>query len=222
MQISTSIQLFLQTCPLRKFHKGRIVLYQGEIPQYTFFIKKGVIKAYSITQLGEEKIATFLTDDEVFSSFLPGKKNLAALYYYEALTDCEIYLIPREKLMNYLESNPTAMMEMLKYSMVNYTSSLMRVTALQQPKAQDKIAYVLYHLMQRYGIEDKNGLYEIGIHLTHQTIASYIGLTRETIALELSKLKRKNIISYKNQRYIVDKDKLLNLINEDSLVNYQF
>lgn len=222
MQTSTDIQSFLATCPVRRFQKGRIVLYQGEVPQYTFYIKKGVIKAYSITQLGEEKIATFLTEDEVFPSFLPSKKNAAALYYYEALTDCELYLIPRDKLSEYLEKHPAAMMEMLKYSMVNYTSSLMRVTALQQPKAQDKIAYVLYHLMQRYGIETKEGLYEIGIHLTHQTIASYIGLTRETIALELSKLKRKKIVSYKNQRYIVDKEKLLNLINEDSLSNYQF
>ncbi len=222
MQASVALKSFLHTCPIRRFQKGRIVLYQGEVPQYTFYIKKGVVKAYTITQLGEEKITTFLNDNELFPSLLPTQKNTSAMYYYEALSDAEVYLIPREKMNTYLQSNPAALLDMLQYATTNYTSSLMRVTALQQPKAQDKIAYVLFHLMQRYGTEMKENIYEISIHLTHQTIASYIGLTRETIALELSKFKRRGIISYKNQRYIINKQKLLQLINEDSLSNYQF
>ncbi|PLS81201.1 hypothetical protein CYG49_02615 [Candidatus Saccharibacteria bacterium] len=210
-------KLFLLSCPLRKFPKGRIVLYQGELPQYTYFIKRGVIKAYSITELGEEKIATFISNNELFPLVWPNDPNSVALYYYEALSDVEMYLISRDKLMPFLESNKKAMEYMLQYSIANYSTSLIRITALQQPKAQDKIAYILHHLMLRYGAPTESGKYEINLNLTQQDIAGYIGLTRETTALELNKLKRRSVISYRNKRYTVDKTKLLTLINEDSL-----
>jgi hypothetical protein len=45
-----------------------------------------------------------------------------------------------------------------------------------------------------------------------------IGATRETIATELSRLRKEKVIDYKQQLYIIDKAKLLALRNEDELI----
>jgi hypothetical protein len=42
-----------------------------------------------------------------------------------------------------------------------------------------------------------------------------VGLTRETTALELSKLKKKGIISYNTQHYTIDTEKLLSLLGAE-------
>lgn len=221
-QIISSLQSLIDSCIVRRYDKGRIILYQGEVPRHVFVVKKGIIKAYSITQLGEEKIATFIAKDEVFPLIAFNSLNASSMYYYEALTDCELSLVPREDFIAHIQNDPSATMQLFQYATKSYLGSQLRVTALQQPKAQDKIVHALYQLMQRYGSEKKPPYFEIDMQLTHQTIASYVGLTRETVATEISRLKRHGVLQYKNQRYTINKNKLLALVNEDSLSSFEF
>jgi CRP-like cAMP-binding protein len=70
-------------------------------------------------------------------------------------------------------------------------------------------------LCERYG-EPKGSQVRIPLTLTHQNLASMVGVTRETAATEMNRLKKQNILTYENQKYTVDTDRLLNLIGEDS------
>ncbi|MFI5275602.1 MAG: helix-turn-helix domain-containing protein, partial [Candidatus Saccharimonadales bacterium] len=54
--------------------------------------------------------------------------------------------------------------------------------------------------------------------LTHQALADMLGTTRETIALELSRLRREKVIDYRQQLYTIDKRKLLALRNDEDLI----
>jgi len=57
---------------------------------------------------------------------------------------------------------------------------------------------------------------KIPLTLTHQNFASLVGLTRETIAIEMNKLKREGVIDYKQREYSVNTEKLFDLLGEDS------
>lgn len=75
---------------------------------------------------------------------------------------------------------------------------------------------MLHHLAQRYGSRKNRDLWIIDLRLTQQHIANLCGLTRETTATELNRLKRQGIVQYRHYTYEVNLTKLLASMGEDS------
>ncbi|MEO5949486.1 MAG: helix-turn-helix domain-containing protein, partial [Candidatus Saccharimonas sp.] len=82
--------------------------------------------------------------------------------------------------------------------------------------AADKIALTLYYLLIRHGIERRPGLFTIDIKMTQSMIASLVGLTRESTAVNIARLKERGVITYSNFIYVVNKSNLEKFIGEDS------
>lgn len=204
------------TATHRTFKKRSILLYQGEAPRMAYVLKSGVVKLYTINNAGEEQIVAFHARSDIFpSSWIFGKSS-TTLYYFEALTDCEVLTMPREELYKALVASPELLNSTLDYFVTNYTGLLMRVTALEQSRAREKIMFTLYYLLFRYGKPTRAGRYVIELGLTHSIIASLVGLTRETTTTELSKLKRQKVLDYNLHNYTINKEKLERMLGEDS------
>ncbi|HJQ08670.1 MAG TPA: Crp/Fnr family transcriptional regulator [Candidatus Saccharimonadales bacterium] len=200
----------------RSFKKRSILLYQGEVPRTAYALINGVVKVYSLNTAGEEQIAAFHVAGEVFPAMWVFDKSSSTPYYYEALTDCELLAVPKEELREAIMNSPAHLKAALDYFVTNYTGLLMRVTALEQSRASEKIMFTLYYLIFRYGKEVRSGIYSVNLHLTHGIIASLVGLTRETIAAELGKLKRQKVLNYTAQEYKINKNALERALGEDS------
>lgn len=202
----------------RTYKAGQIILFQGEVPKNAYFIQEGQVKVYCITNLGNEQLVTFNLDGEFFPSSWIFRKSSSSLFYYETMTDCKITEINRDILLDTLSSTPGTSFELIDYLSTNLAAAMIRINALQQQSAKDKIAYTLYYLCQRYNYKfaNKQGVVEIPIKLTHQQIAAFIGLTRETTAYEMVKFKKNKILTYNSKSYKINMPKLLELIGEDS------
>ncbi len=222
MALERGFAPFLKNCMVRKYPKGSIIIYQGEVPRSAFFIKEGIIKAYGITSQGEEKIVTFHIKNEPFPTSWIFNKSSSAILYYEATSDCELYIASKEALLEYVDSTPAAKEALFNYYVTNFSGALLRILALEQNKAREKILYTLHHLTERYGREVTRGNYRIQIELTHQVIASLVGLTRETTAIELNKLRKRGVINYKGHTYEVKKADLIRIMGEDGCNDLTF
>lgn len=200
----------------RLIKKGGILLYQSEIPRYAYIVRKGLIHAYTITSAGEERIVSLHTKNDIFPlSWIYGEtKN--TLFYYEASSDTEVMCVSKTELLNIVTKNPELLSNVLKFTITEYTALLLRVTALEQSNAAEKIALTLYYLIIRHGIEKKPGEFTIDIKMTQSMIASLVGLTRESTAINLKLLKKKKIITYSNFIYVVNKPNLERFVGEDS------
>lgn len=205
-----------QNAQKRNFSPGSIILYQGEVPQYACIVTKGVVRVYSISEAGDDQIVTFHIEGEFFPASWFFNKSPSTIFFYEALTACEIAFVKKSALDEHIYATPQNTRELIDYLATNYTASLIRVNALEQSKARLKIVYTLYFLCERYGVKNIKNTVTIPISLTHQNFASLIGLTRETTATEMSKLKKEKVISYDQQCYRVDLEKLMDIIGEDS------
>ena len=203
------------------FAAGEMILNQGELPRVAYVVKSGLIKMYSISSGGEERIVDFNVSGEILASSWVFGNASSTLYYYQALEDCELYEITRADLLQYLRTSAAAT-KMTERINGQYTASLLRITALEQARARDKILFTFYYLLQRFGKEIVPGWYTIQISLTHQMIADLVGLTRETTAVELSSIKKTKVLSYKRQKYLVHKNRLLKAIGEDTFANVTF
>lgn len=210
---------FLSNYPTRVLKKGWPILYQGEVPRTTFVIKKGVVRIYDISSGGEEKIIAFSAKNEFLPAAWVFDKAPVALYYYEAFTDLEVYMVPREELREALSSDKDMMAYALDMYVTLYVGTTMHIYALEQTKASDKLLRVLQYLAVRFGEHVAGNLDRIDMRLTHQDLARMIGMTRETTAVELGKLKKRGVISYQNQRYLINTKKVIHILGEDEFTS---
>lgn len=207
----------LKDFPVRKLKKGWPVLYQGEVPRTGFVVKKGLVKIYDISASGEEKVITFIDA----GGFLPMEwlfqRSPVSLYYADAFSDVEVYAVPRQKLMDILTGSEDMLQMVLQRYVTLYMGAMLHISALKQTKASEKLLKILQWLSLRFGAEIRPGVFKIDIRLTHQDLAHMIGMTRETAAVELGKLRKEKIINYQNQRYILNVEKMRSVLGEDEL-----
>jgi CRP/FNR family cyclic AMP-dependent transcriptional regulator len=206
---------FCSKYPLRHFKKDRPLFYQGEVPQSAFFIKSGVIKVYNITTAGEEKIVSYESEGSLVPSGWLFSKSPAALFYYDAFTDSQLYSIPKRELVAFINNNHAAAISLLDQYASMYTAAIMHLHALEQSRARDKLLHIFQYLALRFGKQLDKSIYRVELRLTHQDIANLIGITRETVTAEISKLSKAGVIKSENLHYIVDTNKALRQVGEN-------
>lgn len=210
-----ALQAFVSKYPSKKFAKGELILCEGEVPTCAYMVKRGIIKGYAITSEGLEKPISFDSESEVFPIGWVFKKLRWSQYYYGAFTDCELYCVPREELLEFINAHPDTMLALFDYFVGRYLNSQMRINALEQSKAIDKIIHTLHFLSLRFGREIAPHTVKIQLPLTQQDLANIMGLTRETTGIELKKLERQGIVTYRRQNYIVHTNRLNDVLDEE-------
>lgn len=201
--------------PVRKFKKGRPVFYQGEVPRTAYIIKSGVVRVYGINTNGEERIVTFFVPGDLLPVGWMFNKSPVSLYYYDAVTDCDLIAISKDDFTAALQANTRLKDELLNQYMTHFIGSTMHIYALEHARAQEKLVRLLQYLVMRFGIEKQPGHYLVDLRLTHQDLACMVGLSRETAALEMGKLKKKGVIDYESFTYSVNMPKLLKAAGGD-------
>lgn len=203
----------------RKYPAGSTIFYQGEVPRSACIIIKGAVRVYSISSQGDEQNITYHAPGEFIPSSWLFDKTPSSLFFYEAIEDSEMAFVPKSDFVEFIHTDSELSRVAMDYFITNYTASLIRINALEQAKAREKLLYTLYYLCQRYGENTKNSSVRVKLLLTHQNIAGMVGLTRETTAMEMNKLKREKVLQYDNQKYTINTERLLDLIGEESFRN---
>jgi CRP/FNR family transcriptional regulator len=205
---------FLERYRIKKYKKGDVILQQDADPASAFAVKKGIIKTYNLTSKGEEKPIGFHSAGELFPlGWIFGKIHKAQ-YYYEALSDCQLYSAPKDELTTFIQGDPEAMYEVLNRCVWEALNHEMRINALGQSKASDKVLHTIHYLALYFGRDLRRDIVEIPLPLTQQDVANFTGLTRETVSVELKKLASQKILFYRNRSYVVLTDKLNVLLDD--------
>lgn len=217
-QPSDELEGFLRNYLAKAYAKGEIVIFQGEAPRTSYIVKSGVIKVYNLNHSGDEKPVGFHVSRELFPAPWAFYKAPSALYYYEALTDVVLYHVPRDQYIEFLKKHPDEMFRQIERLVTDNLGNMMRLNALQHSRASDKLVYTLHYLIASQGKHLSDEEAEILLDLTHQDFANLTGLTRETAATELNKLKGMGIISYgKHEPYRIKVKELNKALNDQTV-----
>jgi CRP-like cAMP-binding protein len=184
-------------------------------PQTAYAVKSGVVKIYNLTAHGEEKLIGFATHDDILPLGWAMGVAKKSQYYYQAFSGCQLYSVPRAEYTGFLRNHPEALYDTLQRSVRDILQYQLRINALGQSKAADKVLNTIHYLSLCFGKDLQPDVVEIPLPLTQQDIANCVGMTRETTTTELRKLTTRNVISHQDQNYIVDTDKLDHLIDDD-------
>ena len=209
---------FLKQYSAKSYKKGEIILFQGEAPRTAYAVKRGIVKAYNISSTGDEKPIGFIGPDSVYPAAWVFGHVPSAVFYYEAFTDVEIYAVPPDEYLEYIKKDPELLFFELDKYVTEDLGKTMRLNALQHSRASDKLIYTLHYLALSHGHVIDQQIVEIGLTLTHQDFANLTGLTRETTATELNKLKSLGVVNYgKHTPYKVNILKLRTILNDQFL-----
>lgn len=206
----------------RTIKKRTILLYQGEVPRQAYIVQRGMVKVYRLGRNGDEQIIGFRMPGDLFPETWLFGKTSSALYYYEAMDDCEIITVERKVLLDHIDKTEGLKDELLTYFINSHASQLLQITALEQSRAADKLLLMLYYLLFRYAKQTSPGNYELRFHLTHTTLGNLIGLTRETTSVELGKLRRKGVVTYSGNQFVIHREKLEHFLAKESFNDVQF
>jgi CRP-like cAMP-binding protein len=183
------------------YDRGRVLLHANEEPNYIYYINEGFVRVYTLNSRAEQFTHTVYNRGEIFPLFWvidSPKRDV----YFEALTDCSVFILPRSELQAKLKSNAELSYQMIRQAINQYRLYTDRVENLEHKFASERLAYSLLFLASRFG-EKRGNEIVIKAPLTHHVLGSTINLSRESISRELDKLVQKGLIGYEGRLFVV-------------------
>ena len=196
------------------YKKGEVILRAGDSPQGVYFIDKGYVKDYTISKEGEE-LTLIIFKPEDFFPIRWVFNNTSNSHYFEAMTAVEIWRCPKEEFINFMVANPKIFFELTSHIATRLGGVMQRMEYLAFGNAYQKVASIIMICAERFGEKKENG-WIIHIPLTHKDIAMLVGMTRETVSIEIKKLERDGIIGYHGRLLFV---KNMARLRKESLLN---
>lgn len=192
--------LFSQYNPLY-YKKGQIILRPEDNIDHIYFLEKGYVRFYSLTEDGKELTFLIYKPGYLFPVIYTffGKKTK---YYFEAVTPIVVRRAPREVFTKLVASNPALIFSLSQEIVVRLNEALDRMQFMAFMGAGSTIAYIIYSCARQFG-HRKGSTYIIDLPLTHREIASMAGVARETVSIEMKKFEEEGLIFYKRNRISV-------------------
>ena len=185
--------VFSKSLPMR-YRKGEVILRADTIPSGVYFIEKGFVKVYSITQDGDEKLHIIYKEGELFPLiwlFLDLSKEV----FYEALSGVVLRRLARKDFFKLTWQNSNILHEIIERIIVTLSVHVDRIDNLELSHAYSRVIARLIFLAKRFGVRHGKELI-IQAPLTQKDIAASINMTRETVARELRNLELRKLIKY--------------------------
>ncbi|MCG7408310.1 Crp/Fnr family transcriptional regulator [Paenibacillus sp. ACRRX] len=192
-----------------QYRKGQMLLNEGEKSDKLFIVNYGQVKVSKFTMDGKEQILYLLTSGDFFGElhlFNPDETHNFSVY---ALEDTEICLITKAAMDRIMEDNSGISIKLLTAvtQRLAHTENLAQNLATKNPDV--RIAYMILEFCQKFGKPNKEGVL-IELPISREEVASYVGVTRETISRKFSKFEKLGFISLcGNKQLLVKNEKAL-------------
>ncbi len=184
------------------YKKGEIIMRPDDAPQGVYFVLKGYVRFYTLSKEGEELTFLLLGPGD----FFPVRWALTGqqlAYYYEAMTPVVLQRAAKDRFVAFLETNPGVLVAITGAILTRLKTVFDRMEYLAYGNAYEKVASIIYVFARDYGAKEGRQTL-VRIPLTHQDIASLIGVTRETVTVEMGKLSDAGVITHKGKALAVE------------------
>jgi CRP/FNR family transcriptional regulator, anaerobic regulatory protein len=188
----------------RKYKKGQILFFEGDVSDKLFIINKGKVKIYKNTKEGKEQILYVLTEGDFIGDLSLLKKGLFD-FNAEALEDVSVCILTKDDFDGIIRKNPDITFKMLEYVHDRLVSVENLVQTLSTKDVESRLASLLVNSIKEFGNETDNGTV-LEMPLSREEMANYIGITRETISRKLTSLQDEGIVELVGNKKIIIKD----------------
>lgn len=160
----------------KKLRKKQYLLQEGDVCKFVAFVEKGVLKSYTIDEKGTEHIVQFALEGWLISDLYSFLTAEPATYNIDAIEDCELVLISKtanEELLRTLPKYETWIRLQITGAYIALQKRLTSIISLSIEERYKNFTSAYPQIVQR---------------VPQHMIASYMGLTPETLSRVRSKI----------------------------------
>lgn len=193
-----------------QFKEGDIVFKEGDMPQGLYYVQSGCVKVVvnrfqARGRTTSHEYVTKLVSQGEFFGYKAMVKNANLRSLAKAIQPTTVWLYSRE-LIQIALANTSPLLRMLLQQAVTDIESYENTSQLHYlASVQERIAYQLVLLSERFGVETPRGI-SINLKLTRNEFAQLASTINESLSRHLTEFKNEGLIDL-NGKEIVIKDK---------------
>lgn len=181
--------------------RGQTIFSQGAKHDGIFLIESGRIRVFYSSPLGREitlaywHAGNFVGGPEVFDTGIHQWSGVAS-------GNCSVVQLPGKELRTLATEIPNlaiGLIEGLAFKGKCY-SALAQMLGTRS--ITQRLAHLLLHLMELYGVEDSEGVV-IAAAFTHADLAHMVGATRQWVTISLKRMQKRRIVLTKRSQIVV-------------------
>ena len=199
--VQKKVDAFFSGYPLKELSKGEILFHPGDTIDHVFYLTKGSIAQYDISQAGNEVVVNVFKQHAFFpmSAVMNHVQND---YFFEAIEPVEMHVIPGTDAVAFIKENPDVAYDLLSRVYRGTDGLLRRMAHLMGGTASTRLLFELLNAAKRYGAVDKNS--QVRLPLTENDLAKRSGLSRETVSRTMHKLKEMGLVSMQKNTIVIN------------------
>ena len=191
----------LQSAVEQSFGRGMTIQRANEPARSVYFVREGGVKEVQTTPEGKEVILALHGPGDIFGdlALTDGQHSPATAV---AMIPSKVLMVPRDAWMRMLEEHPQLMRSLQDKMSRRLQDAWRLVRMLSRYTTEARLKSALIILAERWGQPREEGI-EIGLDLTHRTLADLAGASREKVTRALGILQQKGLVKVVRRRLVV-------------------
>lgn len=189
----------------KSFKKGESIFKEGDNLNGVYCVRQGITKLSKLSSNGKDQIVKLATKGQLLgqrSVISNEPANLSAI----AVNDMEVCFIPKEGIMNTLNSNPNFAVEVLRHMAHDLKEADDVIVNMSQRTVRQRVAEAFLYMKNNFG-EDQDGF--LNLVLSREDIANVVGTATESCIRIISEFKKEKFIKANGKRIGISNEKAL-------------
>ncbi len=197
----------------RSFTAGETISWRGDELSHVSSVVHGIATLSKTLDDGRMQMVGLLLPSDFIGR--PGRTTLD--FDVVAASDVTLCSFERKPFERLLAETPHISQRLVEMAMDELDAARDWMVLLGRKTAREKIATFIQMLVQRSHV-DGTDLPDLALPLTREEIASYLGLTLETVSRQLTQLKKEGVIAFSDRRKftVTDHAALLDATGDDA------
>jgi CRP-like cAMP-binding protein len=192
---------FFHDYPLVRLQKGQALLVDEHEVQDIFWIKRGMIRMYQISEDGSDTTLTMFQTPSFFPMMIYLSHRRDG-YYFQAVDEVVARKAPAIEVVEFLKQNPEVLFDLTSRFADAITGLLVRVEQLSSQNAFHRVCSIFAYLAEKFGEQDGKECV-INLRLGHDDIAAWVGVVRETASHQIEKLAKEGIVTSRKHKFVI-------------------
>ncbi len=178
-----------------------------QMKNFIFIVKAGAVRLYDLSFEGKKVVVSVLGQGAIFGD-LSLKGQATKFNFAQAEAGSIVGRLPRVSFFQFVKLHPDLSLRIIDELNRKLIEAQMVIKDFALAQAPERIVSALVRYAKERGLQDEKS-FIIPNHITHQEIADMTGLTRETVSVLISRLRRSSLIRpFKKRGFIITKAKL--------------
>lgn len=183
-----TLQNILENSTLQNFKKDQILIQQGDMPDYAYFIVSGQMRSFRSNPNGNETTIRMLEAGDICMEaviFMGSPSPITV----QTLSDTRLILIPNKFMQSLAMQDTQFTNNLLKIVTHHYKNAMHQIDAMANKTPVQRVGY--YFLQQH--IEQGSNNMDFELPFKKAIIANHLGMTPETFSRALKQIKKTGI-----------------------------